>query len=139
MTTEYSIPKSATMSDIKNRVHDIFSRAISFKSTQGDILKDIEARIYKPLGVRYANGRRKHSVYMAGYAQGVIDGYRDQLFQNHLEFCYLVDGELYTTHHPEHTTRKTTKPFYEAGIAHEKLKDAPNGYYWKNSDKPYFI
>lgn len=139
MTTEqqYSIPASITMSQLAEKIRGIFSAARSFKSTSDELNAELTARITGPLNYRTPGGRCKHSPYLLGYAQGVIDSERGNLFRNNLEFCYLVDGELYSTHRQPNTTRRTTAEFYDTGRGHV-LNDAPHAFYWKDSDKRYF-
>jgi len=134
---KYSFPKSVLMSDIEARVHDIFSRAISFKSTQAELIAELQAKIYEPLNYRYPSGKRKHSAYLSGFAQGLIRASQNDLSRNHHEFCYLVDGVIYTTHNTSNPSRRTTKEFYDAGQGYV-LNDAPSALYWKGTDKIYF-
>lgn len=139
MTTEpqqYSIPAGVTMTQLAEKIRGIFSAARTFKSTSDEINAELSARITGPLNYRTPGGRRKHSSYLLGYAQGVIDSERENLFRNYLEFCYLVDGELYSTHRQPNTTRRTTNEFYGTNRGHV-LNDAPHGFYWKDSDKRY--
>jgi hypothetical protein len=134
---KYSFPKSTPMSDIESRVQYIFSCAISFKSTQAELIAELQAKIYEPLNYRCPSGKRKHSTYLSGFAQGLIRAAQNDLSRNHHEFCYLVDGEIYSTHHSKNTKRSTTNCFYDAGLGH-RLNDAPSAIYWKDSDKIYF-
>ena len=134
---QYSIPASVTMTQLANRIREIFSAARSFKSTSDEINAQLIEKVTGPLNYRTPGGRRKHSNYLLGYAQGVIDSERENLFRNYLEFCYLVDGEIFSTHRQKDTTRRTTEVFYSANHGHI-LNDAPHGFYWKDSDKRYF-
>lgn len=135
---KYNFPKSVLMSDIETRVHDIFSRAIIVKSTQAELLAELQAKIYEPLNYQYpVSKRRKHSPYLRGFAQGLIRAAQNDLSRNHHEFCYLLDGELYSTRKAGNTTHKTTNEIINAGRGQE-LCDTPSAIYWKGTDKIYF-
>jgi len=136
-TLKYNFPKSVLMSDIEVRVRDIFTRAICFKMTQAELLGEITAKIYEPLNYKYPSGKRKHGPYLSGFAQGLIRAGQNDLSRNHHEFCYLLDGELYSTHNTANPSRRTTKEIYDAERGQE-LCDAPSAIYWKGTDKIYF-
>jgi hypothetical protein len=133
---KYSIPKSVLLSQIETRIRDIFSMGTICKWSSQKFNDELKEKIYEPLNYKSQSGKRKHSVYVAGYASGIIDTLRNNLYLNDLEFCYLYNGELITTHRK--SNRKTTEFVYELNKGNE-LADCPNGHYWKDSDKPYFI
>ena len=70
------------------------------------------------------------------YCQGVSDTLHNQLYQDHLEFCYtLEDGNRYSV-------RKESNRYYEKhAITPKELHDRSisSGHYWIKSGKPYFI
>lgn len=140
MNTEkaISIPASITMTELANRIRAVYSKHVTSKSTSADIRREIIEKIIEPLSARTPSGRPKHSLYLKGYAQGIIDGLREDIMRNHVEFCYLVGGKLYSTLREKDTKRQTIRKFYKAGKGH-LLSDAHSGLYWKGSDKPYFI
>ena len=131
---KYQFPKSVTMSAIELRVNDVFSMAISCKMTSTELTKILVDRVFAPLNFRWANGRRKHSIYLSGYAQGLVDARRADIWRNHVEFCYLVDGVLYSTH--AKSTKRKTEEFYSAGRG-DVLAKAVGAHYWRDSDKIY--
>lgn len=140
MTTkpqQYSIPASVTMTQLATRIRDIFSHVRIYKGTSDELNAQLIEKVTGPLNYRTPRGRRKHSPYLLGYAQGVIDSERENLFMNYLEFCILVDGEIFSTRRQKDTTRRTTEVFYSTNQGHI-LNDAPHGFYWKDSDKRYF-
>lgn len=66
-----------------------------------------------------------------------LRGYRDclwaGLFQNDLEFCYIVDGKRYSI-------RKDSELYYEKhGISPKELSDkqTSSGHYWIKTGKPF--
>jgi len=117
-----------TLHDIETRIADIYSMARICKWSSVRIGEELKARIYEPLNARYPSGKRKHTQYEAGYAAGVIARYRSEIWEKDVEFCYLVDGILYSTH--KQSNRPTTEVFYKAGNGNV-LADSPNAHYWK--------
>lgn len=95
----------------------------------------IKRRLWDELARRYANGRRVYSLFLAGYAQGLIDAHRAENYLRHLEFCYIgADGTKYST---RKGAPRTTEEFYSSGRGCE-LADMPSGHFWIENGKPYF-
>lgn len=136
MKTVYNIPRSVTLSELQTRVNDVFSSGIICKMTSTEITKRLVDRVCEPLNARTPAGRRKHSAYLAGYVQGLVDKWRADIWRYHVEFCYTVDGVLYSTH--KDSARRKTAEFYAAGKGVELTAHAESGrHYWKNSEKAY--
>lgn len=71
------------------------------------------------------------------WVRSYYDGYVARLHEDHyrqLEFCYLVDGILYSTHRD--SKRQSTDVFYDTGKPCV-LNDAPSAHYYKDADKAY--
>lgn len=128
---EYSMPKSVTMNQIKLRINDIYSMAVSCRMDHNAICDMLKERVILPLNERNKSNRRKHSQFMYGYAQGIIDAWRDKIWRDHVEFCYEVDGILYSTH--KTSKRSTTAQFYDAGQG-SILADAKGAHYWRDNE-----
>ncbi len=69
--------------------------------------------------------------YVRGYYQALVD----QLYVHDLEFCYLYQGRLYSTH--RQSSRPTTQQFYDREQGN-LLVDCPSGHFWKGTDKVFF-
>ena len=102
-------------------IADLWSAARIYKMSHEDILKrkkEILSTIaHCPQWVKeYVNGQ--DSVYFKMHYQ-------------HLEFCYLVEGVLYSTY--KKSTRPTTEHFFSRDMGHV-LSDAPNAHYYLDSE-----
>lgn len=81
--------------------------------------------------------RMVYSLHTQGFVSGVIQVYSDCLFQKDLEFCYKVDGVLYSTH--KESVHRSTEEFYQRKAGHELGKQGVfSGFYWKGTDQLYF-
>lgn len=123
------------MGQWKARVSDLFTDARMCRRTHGEILTMLSGRIYPELNRCTAGGRPVYTSYMKGYVYGLIDAQRDQIMRNEVEFCYLVDGVLYTTSKRD-TGKPSTEVFYAANRGHV-LTDAPSAHYWIGTEKKY--
>ena len=135
--TENSIvqfPRSVSFTQIETRINDIFEMAEICKWHSQKLTERLNDQITFPLNYKTPAGRRKHSVWLAGYAAGYIAAKRNDIWRNKVEFCYLVDGVLYSTHTA--STRPTTEQFYARGEG-SKLADSYGAHYWIGSDKPF--
>jgi hypothetical protein len=123
------------MSQWEARVNELFSTAIICSVSHDKLLQMTNERIYSELNRKYANGRRVYPAYINGYIQGLMTVHRANLYRHHLEFCYDVDGVIYSTH--RQTTRAhTTEEFYAANKGYV-LCNAKGAHYWKDSDKQF--
>lgn len=70
--------------------------------------------------------------WVTGYWNGVRAVLSDDLYKNHLEFCYWVEGVKYSV-------RRDSDMYYaKHDINPSQLFDCPNGYYWIKTGKLYF-
>ena len=125
-----------TISSLEQRINSIYSSAITCSSTAQAIRDKLNAQVYAELNSKYANGRNKYTNWLKGFASGYIMAKNDYIMNNLVEFCYDVDGVLYSTH--KKTDKRSTKEFYANGKG--QLLGSYNGnYYWKHNNKPYTI
>lgn len=125
---------SITLSELETRISELFTMAIICKYPSDELNAYLKTYIFDPLNAKYPSGKPKFSNYLKGYAQGCISVHRARIINELTEFCYLVDGELYSTH--KQTDKRKTEEFYQAGRGAE-LGNYPSGFYWKGSTKPY--
>ena len=133
LENKMSISKNVTRTELRSIVSSIYSEAKHFYSTSADIQDRLQEKLLQPLNACYRNGKRKHPAALAAYVVGCIDTEREHFMQTELEFCYEVDGILYTTHRAKNPCRPTT-----ADIPANVLQYAPHGFYYKNKDVKYF-
>ncbi len=131
---KYSMPKSVSLSQIETRVADIFYMAKTCNLTSSELASRLIDRVVDPINEKYSSGRRKHSVWLAGYVGGLISAGRNNIWRNDVEFCYLVEGILYSTH--KNSTKLKTEEFYERGEGN-KLANSEGRHYWIGTDKIY--
>ena len=129
----YEIMPSEGIARIESRVNEIFTMAKICHWHSSKLNEECQKRIIDPLNHKTQSGKRRHSVWLAGYFAGYIAAKRSELW-NEVEFCYMVKGELYSTHRD--SNRKTTEEFYQTGRGHI-LVDSPGAHYWKGSDKKF--
>ena len=91
-----SISKNVTRTELRTIVANIYSEAKHFYSTSTDIQDRLQEKLLQPLNACYKNGKRKHPAALVAYVTGCIDTEREHFMQTELEFCYEVDGVLYT-------------------------------------------
>ena len=119
------------MREIQSRINEIFQTATICGYSNLELCDYLNERIHGPLGERYSNDRRKHSVWLSGYAAGIIDAWRDKLYADYLEFCYIVNGELISVN--KTSKRKTTEQFADYQI----LNKCESNHYYKHMDKVF--
>lgn len=109
------------------KVRDLVSRAITFKMKSEDITQEF---------IKIINELPKETPYkITIYLNGYLDRAREEIKNHHLEFCHIMpNGDRYSTH-------KDSKLYYKSnGITVVQLNDATkNGFFWKDSDKEYFV
>lgn len=105
------------------RICDIYSSARSFGLTHREMMDRL-----LPVWTSMKDCPRHVHEYVRGYERCLFD----MMFRNDLEFCYLVEGVLYSTwrasHHP------TTQVWYDQNKGH-CLLTAPGAHYWRGTDK----
>ena len=126
-----------SMMQFENRVNDVFSMSIICGQTSEELQAKIQTHLFDELNrTTGASNRKVYSVYISGFVQGLITAARADLYKNHLEFCYSIEGVLYSTH--KTSEKQTTEQFYK-NDTYKVLHSAPNGHYWKTSNKPFYI
>jgi hypothetical protein len=125
------------MGQWETRVSDVFHMVKLCKMTQEDAIEYYKKNIYSELYRKVGKTKPKHvySVYMHGFVYGLMRAEQKRIERENLEFCYLVDGILFSTHRD--TDKRKTEEFFQAGKG-SYLVDKPSGFIWKGSDKVYF-
>jgi hypothetical protein len=129
-----------SLSQWESRVRDCFSATRSFKSTQPELSDRIDSSIYSELNRKHGK-RAVYPAYVRGYVGGLKQSEREHMFREWLEFCYIVDGVLYSVR--DNTGRKTTR-FYCESVNPKNggqvlcSEETPRGFFWIGSNKRYF-
>jgi len=116
----------AIRNEASQSVRHIYSSAENFQLPSSEISERInKMKKNFPKGTPY---------WVISYLEGVESMLRDILFREKLEFCYTVEGELYST-------RRESSRYYEKYFKPSELnkKQSASGFYYQDTDKPYFI
>lgn len=129
-----SFPKSISLMQLETKVNDVFSMAKVCHWSSSELSERCNKYLTEPINEKYPSGKRKHSTWLAGYVSGLIAANRSIIWREHVEFCYLVDGVLYSTH--KDSDKPTTEQFYERGEGNI-LADSEGRHYWKGTDRAF--
>jgi hypothetical protein len=126
-----------SMSQIETRIADIFSMAKLCHYSSEYLNLRLNDTVHSELSRTTGKIRKQrvYSDYLKGFASGLIRAHTAQIYAENLEFCYLVDGILYSTH--KLSSKPKTEIFYAAENG-RVLNDVPNGHYWKNSNSLFY-
>jgi hypothetical protein len=119
------------------RVNDVFSMIRFSRMHHAKSLEYINEKIYSELNRKHGKVKPKavYSAFMHGYVSGLIRAEHNRLYREFLEYCYIVNGVMYSTH--KDSDKPKTEEFYARNQGNI-LADSPNGHVWKGSDKIYF-
>jgi hypothetical protein len=119
------------------RIEDCYSMArvcrMDSKAARAYLEKHVLFELARTTG---KTKRPVYSVFMKGFVSGYCRALDNARYRDDLEFCYLKDGILYSTH--KESIHKSTEEFYSSGRGCE-LGSLPSGHYWRFSDKPFFV
>lgn len=119
-----------TLGQWYSQVSEVFSTAQVTKCTSDQLNDMVAKRIWPELN-RRTKTRPVYTSYTKGYVNGFMECKRQGLWQ-HMEFCYLIDGVLYTT-----AKQETGKPKLGIDVDYAKANDAPCAHFWIGTDKPF--
>lgn len=125
-----------TMSDWESHIASLYSYAIHSQMTHTE-LQDLTAK-HVHVELNRQHGKRKvYTLHIQGFVTGLRRVHDALLYQHHLEYCYLVNGKLYSTHRS--SMHPSTDTFYARGEGHLLGKTEVHGHYWRMSEKPFFL
>lgn len=127
--------ENRTLAQWETAVSDAFCMIKIMRCTAPKEWAILENRVHNELNSR-TKTRARYPAFVRGYVHGLIAAEKKVLYRDNLEFCYLVDGVLYTTSKAD-TGKPKTEVFYTQNAGH-LLSNAPCGHYWIGTDKPYF-
>lgn len=123
-----------SLSQWETRVSDAFGIITIGRVTHAESLDIIDRRIYTELNSRTAT-RARYPAYVKGFVAGLISARRASIWRDHVEFCYMVDGVLYTTS-KANTGKPKTEEWHARGQGHI-LAGSQSAHYWIGTDKQY--
>ena len=112
---------------LRRAIHDCFHMTKLTRCSHVEHLARMDAKVWSRVRTEKVPG------WVQSYLSGVADTLADANWQN-LEFVYLYEGELYSTHRD--STFKTTEIFYQTDRGHI-LGDCPCAHVWKGTDKAW--
>ena len=119
-------------------VGDLIARKVdngrNGRLTAEQIRNNVNANVLAPLQCKYKNGKHVHSSYIRAYAFGYYMSEVKRIMREEVEFCYELEGELYST--DRNTTHRSTEELYKAKRGQELL-DVPGYFYWLGTNKRY--
>lgn len=124
------------MGDWAARVNHVLTQAETCQTTSQALNEQIKLQIWEPLNDKSPSGRARYNQFMHGFVTGLVHSRREAIWKM-VEFCYLIDGKLYTTS-KEATGKPKVEQFY-GGDKYTLISKAPNGHVWKGTNKPYFF
>lgn len=113
-------------------IADVFNGAHLAGSSCEALQENCRKYIYTELHRKHGE-RAVYTNYEQGYVQALLDMHRDLLYRDHLEFCYSVDGVLFSTH--KQSSHRLVEELYARAV---DLAGAEGHHYWRASDKIFF-
>lgn len=135
MTNRRSI---LTHREFETRIADCYHMARVCRLTSEEALDRLQKHVLSEVNrtIGKVRPRPVYSYHMKGFVSGYCRALDNARYANDLEFCYMQNGILFSTH--KESIHRKTEEFYAAGKGCE-LGDLPSGHYWKFSDKPFFV
>jgi hypothetical protein len=117
-----------SMQQVESRIYSIFSSAKLQKSS-AECIREEYSKLSAELNSRTKSGKLRYSKFMNAYAFGYRMALNNRLWRDDLEFCYVFDGIIYSTH--ERSSHKNAECLYYKGS--DFMDSLDRGHYWKNS------
>lgn len=106
------------------QIRDLFSKARIFKMTSSAITAEY---------LKIKEGMTRCPMYSREYISGYFRALSDKLWEE-MEFCYLIDGVLYTTNKCKNG--ESNKPNWR-DLPDYNMKGKLCAHFWLNTDRPY--
>lgn len=124
-----------TQSQIETRIASIYSTAKHCKY-DANYIHNAFKELTTELRSVTASGKPRYPYYMVKFAQGYNNALHDNLWQNELEFCYVYNDELYSTH--KVSTHKNAELLYlNRENSSDFMDSLERGHYWKGTSKKF--
>ncbi len=133
--TERTMLKILSTFDWETRVGDVYHMAELCKMSSADANAYYAKHLYAELGRKHGT-RSVYPAYVQGYVRGMCRVRDNRIMRDLVEYCYVQNDVLFSTH--KVSTHRSTEEFFASGRGCE-LADLPSGFYWKGTDKPFFL
>lgn len=127
--------RKLTMDEVRRRVSEAYTMLRITKGGIDQLAKKLNP-LREELGSRTPSGRRRYSLFMAGYAAGLSDAEFNRIMQNEVEFVYRnpETGVIHSTHLG--SKHLSLEPFYDNGTS-RLLDGFETAHVWKGTDKAF--
>ena len=113
----------------KLRISNVFQAAIDGQLPQDVLASLLEAHVYKDLDGKHENGLPLYSDSTQKYVHGLVLRWHERLHCDHLEYCFLLDGALYST--------RKSSIHLQASSAPVVFDYRTGGLYWRGSSTAF--
>jgi hypothetical protein len=86
------------------------------------------------LNYRETINLNKYPRYVSSYITGLHDSLQTVIHNENLEFCYVIEGEVYSI---DKDSSRYYGEHFSAKEVYEKAEKS--GHFWKESDDPYYM
>ena len=121
----------------ETRVSELYSLARNCRLTHAALLERRNTVIHAELNRKHGK-RAVYSQWLKGFVAGYMRAKDAELYASHLEFCYEVEGALYSTH-KESKHKLTDDLLGTETYTHLVERSTRHGHYWRDTDKPYSV
>ncbi len=121
-----------TMQQVESKINSMFNSA-KLSKLDAEYIRSEYNKLSVELNSRTPSGKLRYSKFLSAYAFGYRMALNNQLWQNELEFCYVYNDELYSTHRT--STHKNAELLYSRSS--DFMDSLERGHYWKNTNKKF--
>jgi CMP-N-acetylneuraminic acid synthetase len=118
-----------SLTQVCNNIDYIYSSAKLNKYNANWVIAEFK-KLIEELNSTSPSGARRYPVFMAQYAKGYDMALHNQLWRNELEFCYVMAGNIYSTH--KDSCHDKAELLYDKCSSY-LMDSLERGHYWKNS------
>lgn len=126
--------KKLSLQEIEIKINNIYFIA-KIRSYTGKNLTDVlNTQVFNELNTRTKSGRKRYTTYEIAYAKGYNKAKFNFLMSELVEFCYIVNGVMYSTY--KKSSHNKTEELYKENKGY-LLGESPHAFFWIGTDKPF--
>lgn len=107
--------KKVSLGTINSTITSVCKIAVELQQTQQQVIDNLQG-LTKELYTKTPAGKARYTKYILGYYRGIRDVMHHNHYQ-HLEFCFLIDGTLFST--SKQTNKRSLEEFYATGKGYD--------------------
>jgi hypothetical protein len=128
--------KILSLQEFRNRMNDIVTMTVTCKYANAIFEDACHNQMHKEVDSTTPKGKARYNKWVKGYVAALCDAAYSNITQNQVEYCYLLDRELYTTSKKD--TGKKKLRYYTGNIPISMYTNYPHGLYWIGTDKLWY-